>query len=61
MKTKYFNKDNLGLFVLRVAFSVFLLLHGLEKTEVLLDSGGKFPNPIGLRSTLSLILVLFAE
>ena len=56
-----FNKNDLGLLVLRVGFSVFLLLHGIEKIEVLIDSGGKFPNPIGIGSTLSLILVLIAE
>jgi len=56
-----FNRNDLGLLVLRVGFSVFLLLHGIEKIEVLLESGGKFPNPIGIGSTLSLILVLIAE
>ena len=56
-----FNRNDLGLLVLRVTFSVFLLLHGIEKIEILLDSGGKFPDPIGLGSTLSLILVLLAE
>jgi len=56
-----FNKNNLGLLILRVGFSVFLLLHGIEKIEVLVASGGKFPNPIGLGSTFSLILVLIAE
>jgi len=55
------NKNDLGLLVLRVGFSVFLLLHGIEKIELLIESGGKFPNPIGLGSTLSLILVLIAE
>ncbi|MFK5982921.1 MAG: DoxX family protein [Flavobacteriaceae bacterium] len=56
-----FNNNDLGLLVLRVGFSVFLLLHGIEKIEVLIESGGKFPNPIGIGSTLSLILVLIAE
>jgi len=56
-----FNKNDLGLLILRVGFSVFLLLHGIEKIEILFDNGGKFPNPIGLGPTLSLILVLFAE
>jgi len=55
------NKNDLGLLVLRVGFSAFLLLHGIEKIELLIESGGKFPNPIGLGSTLSLILVLIAE
>jgi putative oxidoreductase len=56
-----FNKNDLGLLVLRVGFSVFLLLHGIEKIEILIESGGKFPNPIGIGSTFSLILVLIAE
>ncbi|PHS64700.1 MAG: DoxX family protein [Flavobacterium sp.] len=56
-----FNKYDLGLLILRVGFSVFLFLHGIEKIEVLFESGGKFPNPIGIGSTLSLILVIIAE
>ena len=56
-----FNKNDLGLLVLRVGFSVFLLLHGLDKIEVLLNNGGIFPDPIGLGSTISLVLVLIAE
>jgi len=56
-----FNKSDLGLLVLRVGFSVFLLLHGIEKIEILIESGGIFPNPIGIGSTFSLILVLIAE
>lgn len=56
-----FNKNDLGLLILRVGFSVFLLLHGIEKIELLIESGDKFPNPIGIGSTFSLILVLIAE
>ncbi len=56
-----FNKYDLGLLVLRVGFSVFLLLHGIEKFETIFSSNIKFANPIGLGPTFSLILVLFAE
>ena len=58
---KPFTSLDLGLLVLRVGFAVFLLLHGIEKIEILLSSNIKFANPIGLGSTFTLILVLFAE
>ena len=56
-----FNKYDLGLLVIRVGFSVFLLLHGIEKLEMALTSKISFADPIGLGSTVSLVLVLFAE
>lgn len=56
-----FNKYDLGLLVLRVGFAVFLLLHGIEKFEMALTSKISFADPIGLGSTVSLVLVLFAE
>lgn len=56
-----FNNYDLGLLILRVGFSVFLLLHGIEKIEVLFTSKVSFADPIGLGPSLSLILVLFAE
>lgn len=56
-----FNNYDLGLLILRVGFSVFLLLHGIEKLEVAFTSKISFADPIGLGPTLSLILVLFAE
>lgn len=56
-----FNKNDLGLLILRVGFSVFLLLHGIEKLEIALTSKISFADPIGLGPNISLILVLFAE
>ena len=55
------NSYNLGLLVLRVGFSVMLLVHGIQKIETLFSSEINFVDPIGIGSTLSLLLVLFAE
>ncbi len=56
-----FNNYDLGLLILRVGFSVFLLLHGIEKLEIAFDSKVNFTDPIGLGPTLTLLLVLFTE
>ncbi len=55
------NSYHLGLLVLRVGFSLMLLVHGIQKVETLFSSPTNFSDPIGIGSTLSLILVLFAE
>jgi len=52
---------NLGLLILRVGFSVFLLLHGIQKLEILYASDIIFADPIGLGPTVTLILVLLTE
>jgi len=52
---------NLGLLVLRVGFSGMLLVHGIQKIEILFSSEINFSNPIGIGSTATLLLVLFAE
>lgn len=52
---------NLGLLVLRVGVSGMLLIHGIQKIEILFSSEINFSNPIGIGSTLTLLLVLFAE
>lgn len=52
---------SLGLLVLRVGFSIMLLIHGIQKVEILFSSDVNFSNPIGLGPTVTLILVLFAE
>lgn len=61
MKMNTYNKTDLGLLIVRVGFSVFLLLHGLEKLEIAFTSKVNFTDPIGICPTLTLILVLFAE
>ncbi len=55
------NSYNLGLLVLRVGFSAMLLVHGIQKIEILFSSEINFPDPIGLGSTITLLLALFAE
>ena len=55
------NSYNVGLLVLRIGISTMLLIHGIQKIEILFSSEINFSNPIGIGSTLTLLLVLFAE
>jgi putative oxidoreductase len=55
------NSYSLGLLVLRVGFSAMLLVHGIQKIEILFSSEINFSDPIGLGPTITLLLVLFAE
>ena len=53
---------NIGLLFLRGMISILMITHGVAKLEMLLSGNADlFPNPIGLGSTLSLILVIGAE
>jgi len=53
---------NTGLLFLRGMISILMITHGVAKVEMLLTGNAHlFPNPIGLGSTLSLILVIGAE
>ncbi len=52
---------SLGLLILRVGFSVMLLVHGIQKIEILFSSNINFTDPVGLGPTITLLLVLFAE
>jgi len=53
---------NAGLLFLRGMISILMITHGVAKVEMLLTGNAHlFPNPIGLGSTLSLILVIGAE
>ena len=45
----------------RIIFGFLFLSHGVAKIHFYIDAPHTFPNPIGLGSTLSLWLVLFAE
>ena len=45
----------------RIIFGFLFLSHGIAKLHTYADFPDTFPNPIGLGSTLSLWLVLFAE
>ena len=53
---------DLGLLILRVGFSVSLVvLHGYGKVGRFLEGSAKFPDPLGIGSSLSLGLAGFAE
>jgi len=53
---------NILVLILRISLAAFMLTHGLPKLTKLLEGGEiQFGNPIGLGSSLSLILVVFAE
>ena len=53
---------SIGLLILRLGVSGYLITHGWGKVQMLLSGGAeKFGDPIGLGSTLSLVLVTMSE
>jgi putative oxidoreductase len=54
-------QKTIGLFIFRITVSIMLMVHGVQKLDILLSSDLQFSDPIGLGSTLTLILVLIAE
>lgn len=50
-----------GLLVLRVGMSALMLTHGIPKLINLIQGDMSFGDPLGIGSTLSFILVVFAE
>ena len=52
---------SLLLLVLRLFFGLMLLMHGLEKVYNYTELCFVFPDPFGIGSEISLILVIFAE
>ena len=57
----YTSFNDIAVLILRLAFGGMILLHGLGKLSDLKNGTGNFPDPIGIGSTPSLILVTFAE
>jgi putative oxidoreductase len=56
------NWNDIGLLVLRVGVGGFMLVaHGWGKLAGFGGLAGTFPDPIGLGSTVSLVLAIFAE
>ena len=54
--------NDIGLLILRLGIGGFILFaHGWGKLAGFGDLAGKFPDPIGLGSTTSLVLAVFAE
>lgn len=58
---KYENVTSAGLLVLRVGIGSLMLMHGIQKIQGFSELSGGFPDPIGLGSSLSLILAIAAE
>ena len=52
---------DLGLLLMRVSFSVGMMTHGYGKFLKLIQGNFEFSDPIGIGSTLSLILAVIAE
>ena len=52
---------NLALLILRIQTGAMMLTHGLPKLLNFTDRMNKFPDPLGVGSTTSLGLVVFAE
>ena len=56
----HLNPDG-GLLVLRIAFGLLMMVHGLQKLNNFSEYSGFFPDPFGLGTTASLSLAIFAE
>lgn len=54
-------KSSLALLIGRVVFGLTFASHGLQKLQGFNAMADKFPDPLGLGSELSLILVIFGE
>jgi len=54
-------KSDIGLAVLRIFSSAFLLSHGIPKLQKLLAGNFEFGDPIGIGSTPSLFLAVVGE
>ena len=52
---------NIGLLILRVAFSIGLMTHGYGKFLRVINGNFKFSDPLGIGTSLSLILASFGE
>lgn len=52
---------NLGLLIFRVLVSCMMLFHGIPKIEKLFNLPITFADPLGVGSTISLILTLIGE
>ena len=52
---------HIGLLILRLGFSIGFMTHGYDKLIRIFSGNYKFSDPIGIGSTLSLFLTVFAE
>lgn len=68
MKTRLFNTNfnleglHFAVLILRVAFAIFMMVHGYQKLQMLTaGQGAQFGDPIGVGPQASLALAVFAE
>ncbi len=54
-------KTDIGLAVLRIFPSIFMLTHGWPKLNRLIDGNFEFPDPIGIGSSPTLFLAVIGE
>jgi putative oxidoreductase len=54
-------QTDIGLLILRIAFSLLMMRYGLQKIENYTEWSGGFLNFLGLGGSISLGLVIFAE
>ena len=52
---------NIGLLILRIGFSIGLMTHGYGKFLRVINGNFKFSDPLGIGTSLSLILASFGE
>lgn len=50
-----------GLLLMRIAFGLLIWLHGIGKLQDLISGKNDFPDPLGIGSVPSLVLVTIAE
>ena len=56
------SKADIGILILRIGISFFMVHHGYEKLQTLLGGGGAdFPDPLHIGNKFSLFLTVFAE
>ncbi|AXG72754.1 DoxX family protein [Flavobacterium arcticum] len=56
------NLYDLAILLLRITVGCFMMTHGLQKLDMLMEGGPiKFADPIGVGAQASLILTVFAE
>lgn len=53
--------SSLGLLLLRLLLALLMLPHGWSKLSAFGELAGNFPDPLGLGSTVTLIIAIFAE
>ncbi|MFA5507600.1 MAG: DoxX family protein [Vulcanimicrobiota bacterium] len=57
----YWSNNGIGLLVLRVAFGLGMMVHGIQKVNNFETLSQVFPDPLGVGSAMSLSLAIFAE